>query len=32
MTAEVLCGLGILGGQEGHGEVDAAEAMWATWP
>jgi hypothetical protein len=26
MTAEVLCGVGIFGGQEGHGEVDAAEA------
>ena len=26
MTAEVLCGLGILSCKEGHGEVDAAEA------
>ena len=26
MTAAVSCGLGNLGGQEGHGEVDAAEA------
>ena len=26
MTAEVLCGLGIFGCKESHGEVDAAEA------
>ena len=26
MTAEVLCGMGILGYKEGGGEVDAAEA------